>query len=116
LAIPRKVSLGPSQVVIEWSDGHKSVHPNKALREACPCAMCKGEPPAIGVSRVIPLVVAAPEGVFAQSYTMVGRYAISFVWSDGHSTGIYPYDYILEGCECESCVANRSAPRPGRVE
>lgn len=82
-----------------------SVHQNARLREACPCAMCAGEPPAIGFSRVIPLRVAAPEGVSAERYSMVGRYAISFGWSDGHSTGIYPYDYLLEMCECEACAA-----------
>lgn len=92
-------------MTIEWSDGHTSVHPNVILREACPCAMCQGEPPAIGVGRIIPLMVAAPEGIFAQRYSMVGRYAISFAWSDGHSTGIYPYDYLLEMCECEACAA-----------
>jgi DUF971 family protein len=105
LPVPRKVSLGGSQVTIEWSDGHKSVHPNARLREACPCAMCAGEPPAIGVSRVIPLMVAAPEGITAGRYSMVGRYAISFGWSDGHSTGIYPYEYLLEMCECDACAA-----------
>jgi len=92
-------------VTIEWSDGHRSVHPNRRLREACPCAMCQGEPPAIGVGRIIPLMVAAPEGIFAERYSMVGRYALSFAWSDGHGTGIYPYDYLLEMCECEACAA-----------
>lgn len=72
--------------------------------------MCAGEPPAIGVSSVIPLMVAAPEGVFAEKYSMVGRYAIAFAWSDGHSSGIYSYEYLLEMCECDSC-AERAAVR-----
>lgn len=105
MPVPRKVSLSESQVTIEWSDGHRSFSSNMRLREACPCAMCAGEPPAIGVSRVIPLTPAAPEGVAATRFTMVGRYAVAFVWSDGHSTGIYPYDYLREMCECEECVA-----------
>jgi len=54
--------------------------------------------------------VAAPEGVSAERYSMVGRYAISFAWSDGHTTGIYPYEYLLEMCECEACAA-RGADR-----
>lgn len=70
--------------------------------------MCKGEPPAIGLPRVIPLTVAAPRGVRAVRYSMVGRYAIAFVWSDGHGSGIYPYDYLLEMCECEACTARRT--------
>lgn len=112
MPLPRKVSLESSQVTVEWSDGHKSVHSNVRLREACPCAMCQGEPPAIGVSRTIPLMVAAPEGIFAERSIMVGRYAISFAWSDGHSTGIYPYEYLLEMCECEIC-ARGPQRRPG---
>jgi len=98
------------KLTIEWSDGHTSIHSNRRLREACPCAMCAGEPPAIGVSRVIPLIVAAPEGVLAERYSMVGRYAIAFAWSDGHRSGIYPYEYLLEMCECDACAAKA----PGR--
>ena len=98
-------------MTIEWSDGHRSVHPNGRLREACPCAMCQGEPPAIRVGRIIPLMVAAPEGIFAERYSMVGRYALSFAWSDGHSTGIYPYEYILEMCECEACAGKAARQR-----
>ena len=75
--------------------------------------MCQGEPPAIGVGRIIPLMVAAPEGIHAERYSMVGRYAISFSWSDGHSTGIYPYEYLLEMCECEACAA-RAATKVGQ--
>jgi len=76
--------------------------------------MCAGEPPAIGVGRVIPLVVAAPPGVFAVRYQMVGRYAISFAWSDGHATGIYPYEYLLEMCECDVCGAKSAERRVGQ--
>ena len=111
MPVPKNVSLEPSQVVIDWSDGHRSVHSNIAMREGCPCALCKGEPPAFGVSRVIPLMPAAPAGVRALRFLMVGRYAISFAWSDGHASGIYPYEFILEMCECEKCVADKSAPR-----
>lgn len=108
---PKKVSLGPSLVEIEWSDGHASRYRNTSLREACPCAVCKGEPPAIGTSPSIVLTAAAPADVKAVSHTAVGRYAVSFVWSDGHSTGIYPHDYLLEICECDACSA--SARRGG---
>jgi DUF971 family protein len=90
--------------MIEWSDGHTSEHLNTSLREACPCAACRGEPPAIGRSLTIPLIQAAPRDIAAVKHTMIGRYAISFDWSDGHSTGIYPYSYLLELCECPNCV------------
>jgi DUF971 family protein len=28
----------------------------------------------------------------------VGNYAISIAWSDGHSTGIYRFDFLREIC------------------
>lgn len=114
MPVPRKVSLGESLVTIDWSDGHRSISSNRRLREACPCAVCAGEPPAIGVSRVIPLIPAAPAGVAATRYAMVGRYAIAFTWSDGHSTGIYPYEYLLEMCECDACAAKTAGLNLGK--
>jgi DUF971 family protein len=75
--------------------------------------MCAGEPAAIGVRLIIPLTPAAPEGVVAQRYRMVGRYAISFSWSDGHETGIYPYDYLRQMCECDECAAKGTPKEQG---
>jgi DUF971 family protein len=51
----------------------------------------------------LPLVSNVPDDVRAVGSSMVGRYAVSFDWSDGHSSGIYSYDYLLELCECENC-------------
>ena len=36
----------------------------------------------------------ADEGVYPTAIHYVGRYALQFVWSDGHSTGIYPFEYL----------------------
>jgi len=108
MPFPRKVAVDGPRVSIEWSDGHASVFSHKRLREACPCALCKGEAPPLGGSAVIPLTVAVPAGVSATRYSMVGRYAIAFAWSDGHTSGIYPYEYLLEMCECEACAKARA--------
>ena len=32
---------------------------------------------------------------------MVGNYAVQFLWSDGHYTGIYPFDMIRRVFPCE---------------
>ena len=37
----------------------------------------------------------------------VGRYAINFVWSDGHDSGIYSYTFLREACPCVTCRGNR---------
>jgi DUF971 family protein len=102
---PRTVTLDDTHVGIEWSDGHKSTFANKNLREACPCALCQGELSPLGGSRMLPMVPDAAADVRATRYQMVGLYAVAFAWSDGHSTGIYPYDYLLERCECDACTA-----------
>jgi DUF971 family protein len=31
---------------------------------------------------------------------LVGAYAIRIEWSDGHSTGIYPYELLWRLCPC----------------
>ncbi|HUI86792.1 MAG TPA: DUF971 domain-containing protein [Nitrososphaerales archaeon] len=106
---PKAVSLGDREVRVDWSDGHRSVFSNKTLREACPCAGCAGEGAPLGGRAFIPLKVAAPEDIRATQYSRVGLYALAFAWSDGHSTGIYPYDYLLGLCECDACLAKRAA-------
>ena len=33
----------------------------------------------------------------------LGRYAVNFVWSDGHDSGIYSFDYLRGLCPCPAC-------------
>jgi DUF971 family protein len=35
-------------------------------------------------------------GVDPTAIHYVGRYALQFIWSDGHSTGIYTFEYRRE--------------------
>ena len=89
---PREV--GPtadgSALRILWVDGSESVLAPRLLRQRCPCARC--------VDELTGRRVLRPEDVPAEVYPTaihyVGRYALKFVWSDGHETGIYPFDYL----------------------
>ena len=80
---------------ITWSDDHVSDFPFAYLRGWCPCAGCQGH---------------GNEKRFVhgnsdlQTITAVGRYAFSFVWGDGHETGIYAYTYLRGLCPCERCA------------
>jgi DUF971 family protein len=38
----------------------------------------------------------------------IGNYAIEFHWQDGHSTGIYTYEYLRTLCPCSECGAKDS--------
>ncbi len=89
---PREIGPSPdgSRLHIAWADGVTSALTPRALRLACPCAGCVDEltgKPILDASRVHP-------DVYPQAIHYVGRYALQFEWSDGHSTGIYPFDYL----------------------
>ncbi len=86
-------------VKITWQDGHVSTYPARELRLACPCAACVDE--VTGHVRVI--ATSVPQDVHPLKIDVVGRYAISVQWSDGHNTGIYPFDRLRKICPCEQC-------------
>ena len=81
---------GPRELAITWRDGHESVYPVRALRLACGCASCVDE--RTGEGRLDPDSV--PEDVHPLRIEPVGRYAIQISWSDGHDTGIYPFERL----------------------
>ena len=87
-------------VKVTWQDGHESVYPARELRLACPCAGCVDE--TTGDVRVS--ATSIPTGVHPRQIRLVGRYAISLQWSDGHQTGIYAFDYLRRLCPCSACA------------
>ena len=93
---PKMVTLEEGRVRIEWSDGHVSVFANRSLRESCPCALCQGEPSPFGGSRILPVVPDVPPEVKPMDTVWSGSTRSRSSWSDGHNTGIYPYDFLLE--------------------
>ncbi|HUG55732.1 MAG TPA: DUF971 domain-containing protein [Candidatus Limnocylindrales bacterium] len=100
-ARPREIARsGEADVAIEWADGHRSVYPARALRLACPCAECQEEL----TGRSLVADAAVPEGVRPLGIELVGSYALSVRWSDGHATGIYAFRSLREECPCEPCA------------
>jgi len=81
---------GPSGLAITWGDGHRSVFAVRDLRLACGCAVCVDE--WTGDDRLDPTSV--PEDVAPRSIQPVGRYAIQIDWSDGHTSGVYPFERL----------------------
>lgn len=94
------------EVHIAWADGHRTVFSNKYLRENCPCAGCADE---FTGERTLDPAAVSP-AIRAVEISLVGRYAVQFRWSDGHSTGIYPFQRLRGWCACEAC---RAAARAG---
>jgi DUF971 family protein len=93
------LSIGPAEdgtrLRIEWRDGGTSEYWPRDLRLLCPCAGCVDE--ITGVRTLRP--EAVDEGVYPTAIHYVGRYALQFVWSDGHSTGIYTFEYLRQLAE-----------------
>ncbi|MFQ5587464.1 MAG: DUF971 domain-containing protein [Nitrospiria bacterium] len=84
---------------IRWADGHEAVYPYPFLRESCQCASCVDE--WSGVKKISRAQIA--DGIRTTSIEAKGRYAVSIHWSDGHDTGIYPFDYLRKICPCAVC-------------
>ncbi len=83
---------GPRHLAITWADGHESRYEVRTLRLACGCASCVDE--WSGEERLDP--DAVPQDVHPVKIEPVGRYAIQIDWSDGHTTGIYPFRRLRE--------------------
>ena len=93
---------GDDRLVIEWNDGHRSLHTWKALRQHCPCAGCREErekPP--DPFRVLKPNELAP--LKPREMPRVGRYGYKIVWSDGHDAGIYTLEHLRALCQCPEC-------------
>ncbi len=95
---------------IDWVDGHRSVWSFAWLRQACPCATCveerklEGRKPGQPKARPSALLPMYTPPAKPASAHPVGRYAIQFNWQDGHSGGIYSWDYLRRACQCRECA------------
>ena len=78
---------------IDWQDGHRSAWTFAWLRDACPCATCNEER--------APMYTPPPKPASAHA---VGRYALQFNWQDGHTAGIYSWEYLRRVCQCRECT------------
>ena len=88
-AITRSI---PGRIEIDWDDGAKTVYSAAELRGMCPCAQCVNE--VTGVRMHDPASV--PDELTQVDVRLVGHYAISIRFSDGHDTGIFPFRMLRE--------------------
>ena len=91
---PKQIEkVGAEGLKVLWADGHQSLYRWETLRKACPCAVCREAAPSLPMAGATQPVEIKP----------VGRYAMTIGWSDGHTTGIFSYDYLRSICACEEC-------------
>ena len=86
---------GDDGLLIEWNDGVQHVYSWSVLRKTCPCAACREER-----SKPEPLlsIIKPEEAQPARPKSMepVGRYAYQVSWNDGHSSGIYTFEFLRQ--------------------
>jgi DUF971 family protein len=102
--IATKIKLSsPQELYIQWDDGHESVISLLSLRDSCPCAGCQGE--TVLLKTYKPQQQPQLPGRYnLTGIEQIGHYAIQISWGDGHSTGIYTWEYLRSLCECSSCL------------
>ena len=83
--------IAPSkELKIVWNDDLESIYNLRELRFSCQCALCKHE---LTGEKLIQFE-NIPEDINLTKIEQVGNYAIHIIWSDGHSTGFFSYDYL----------------------
>jgi len=89
---PTQITLHQKSRVLEiaFSDGRGFRLPYEYLRVYSPSAEVRGHGPGQEVLQT------GKRDVEIRSLEAVGSYAVQPVFSDGHSTGIYSWDYLYE--------------------
>ncbi len=81
-----------SELSIVWADDIETKYVASKLRRICPCAGCVNEWTG---ERMLKVESISDEMTFSK-IALVGRYALNFVFSDGHDTGIFSFNYLRE--------------------
>jgi DUF971 family protein len=99
---------GESGLQIRWSDGSASQYTAALLRAACPCASCRekhstpaseasAEAKSRSVGRSLPVLsLSEARPLNITGMRPVGNYAYNIAFSDGHDSGIYTFEYLVE--------------------
>jgi DUF971 family protein len=98
---PKKISASRSEGILKitWDGGETSEYSFRGLRAACPCAECRGGHENMGGPgdpEMMTIPIQVSEKVELDHIEPVGNYAIQLHWKDGHSFGIYTWQYLWE--------------------
>ncbi|NMB82662.1 MAG: DUF971 domain-containing protein [Ignavibacteria bacterium] len=76
---------------IEWSDNNVSKIKLSSLRLNCPCALCVSDREKRS-DKYFPIF--SVDELTLTNINVIGNYAISISWKDGHNTGIYEFGFL----------------------
>ena len=91
VSVPTQIVMTGEGVQIAWDTGKTCTYPYRYLRLQCACAACVEEM----TGRPILNVSSVPTDIIAADHLLVGKYAVQFLWTDGHDSGIYPFQMLL---------------------
>jgi DUF971 family protein len=99
---PLKIhQVARDQLLVQWDDGHESTFTTEYLRTNCPCAVCAHEREENLKSGIFSLPLASKTRLVRIDHS--GRNAMVITWGDGHTTGIYTWEYLRSLCCCDQC-------------
>jgi DUF971 family protein len=97
---PRHLDLKKDRALtIHWNDGRVSIYPVAYLRRMSPSADARAlrEEMASNPLTVLPSSGSGGQGpLTVEAVELVGNYAVKLVFSDGHDTGIFSWQYLRE--------------------
>ena len=90
--IPTEIKLHQVSRLLEiaFSDGRRFALPYEFLRAYSPSAEVRGHGPGQEVLQV------GKKNIELKGIEPVGSYAVQLIFSDGHDTGLYSWDYLYE--------------------
>ncbi|MHC2067800.1 gamma-butyrobetaine hydroxylase-like domain-containing protein [Bremerella sp. T1] len=97
---PTALALLPDgRLRIDWSDESSRVYKPRDLRDASPDALTREKKSHASEKPTNELTILSPEElapITIKGMNPVGHYAYQIVFSDGHDSGIYRYEYLYE--------------------
>jgi DUF971 family protein len=109
---PKGITLDKTahQLRVDWGGEHISAFPLDALREACPCVVCRGGHEKMGPQYDPNIIELTPVRSYqVLDLQIIGNYALQVFWDDGHNAGIYTWDYLNRICPCPVCTDARNS-------
>lgn len=93
---PRHLDLRKDKALtVHWQDGRVSIYPIAYLRRMSPSADARALREEIAHNPLTVLPASSGE-LTATGAELVGNYAVRIIFSDGHDTGIYSWEYLRE--------------------
>lgn len=92
---PKDIQLIGTELAIIWEDGSETFFSGEVLRQYSPSAQNIGEKDIFGNQYGGDGPKEFP-GVTIKSWDIVGNYAIRPWFSDGHNTGLFSWEYLID--------------------